>query len=152
MNGSVSLPSIDTLKDEARRLRAEHDASGAPVSHSRSLELLAHQYGFKDWNTLHAAATGNPPPPVSVGDTVRGTYLGQPFIGEVLDLEALTQPGRFRVTLHFEEPVDVVTFDSFSSFRQRVTCTIDRSGKTAETTSDGRPQMHLERHAASSGA
>jgi len=145
MTGSTPLPSINALKDEARRLRAEHDAHSSSISHSHALELVAHQYGFKDWNTLHAAAADGPPQaPVGIGDTVRGTYLGQAFIGEVLDLEPLTPPGRYRVTLHFEEPVDVVTFESFSSFRQRVTCTIDRSGKTAETTSDGRPQMHLE--------
>ncbi len=143
MNGSSSLPTIDALKDEARRLRAAHGGSGTPLSHSRALELLAYKYGFRDWNTLRAAAAGNRAP-VGTGDTVRGTYLGQPFVGEVLDVETLTPPGRFRVTVHFEEPVDVVTFDSFSSFRQRVTCTIDRSGNTAETTSDGRPQMHLE--------
>ena len=152
MNGSLSLPAIDALKDEARRLRAKHDTDGAPISHSQSLELLAHRYGFKDWNTLHAAAADQPPPPpLKAGDTARGVYLGQPFIGEVLDIEPLTPPGRFRVTLRFEEPVDVVTFDSFSNLRHRVTCTIDRSGKTVEKTSDGRPQMHLELHAAPNG-
>ena len=147
MTGSPPLPSIDGLKEEARHLRAEHTANGSPISHSRALELLAKVYGFKDWNTLRAASENRAArAPVSVGDKVRGVYLGQPFIGDVLDLEPAAPPGRFRVTLHFEEAVDVVTFDSFSNLRQRVVCTIDRSGKSAETTSDGRPQIHVERH------
>ena len=48
------------------------------------------------------------------------------------------------MTLHFDEPVDVVTFDSFSAFRQRVNCTVDETGRTAETTSNGRPHLELE--------
>ena len=146
MNGSISLPSIDALKEEARRLRTEREAAGTRLSHSQSLELIAKQYGFRDWNTLHAAAAEVPPQaPVSVGDTVRGVYLGRPFLGDVRHLEMLSPPGRFRVVIQFDEPIDVVTFDSFSSFRRRVACTIDTSGKSDEKTSDGRPQMHLER-------
>ena len=57
---------------------------GVPVGHSRSLELLAHQYGYRDWNTLHARA-GNQPArsPVAPGDRVAGHYLGQSFDGMV---------------------------------------------------------------------
>lgn len=145
MNGSLLLPPLNTLKDQAKRLRAKLGSNAAPISHGRSLELVAHQYGYKDWNTLHAAI-GNrlPPCPVTLGATVRGTYLGRPFDGEVIAIAALTSADLFRITLHFAEPVDVVTFDSFSAFRQRVSCTIDRSGKTVQTTSNGRPQLQLE--------
>ncbi len=144
MIDSLPLPSIEAAKAQAKRLRATLAADGNPVGHSRSLELLAHQYGYKDWNTLHAAIGNRPPPsPVAIGQRVRGRYLSQPFDGEVIGVLALATPGRFRVTLHFDEPVDVVTFDSFSAYRQRVTCTIDRTGKTAEKTSDGRPHMEL---------
>jgi hypothetical protein len=31
-------------------------AGGDAISHSRALELIAAQFGFNDWNTLHAAA------------------------------------------------------------------------------------------------
>ncbi len=145
MTGLSQLPSIEDLTAQARRLRATLAADGTPVGHSRALELLAHQHGYKDWNTLHAAIGNRPPPsPVTVGDRVRGRYLGQPFEGEVIGVQALATPDRFRVTLQFDEPVDVVTFDSFSAFRQRVTGTIDRTGRTAEKTSDGRPHMELE--------
>ena len=143
MNGS--LPSLETLKDQARRLRAGLDADGMPIAHSKSLELLARQYGYKDWNTLHAAAGNRPPAaPVTPGERVRGSYLGQRFEAEVIGVARLAAPGRFRITLHFDQPVDVVTFDSFSAFRQRVSCTVDRIGKTAEKTSDGRPHLELD--------
>ena len=143
MNGS--LPTLETLKDQARRLRAGLDADGMPIAHSKSLELLAHQYGYKDWNTLHAAAGNRPPAaPVAPGERVRGSYLGQRFEAEVIGGARLTAPDRVRITLHFDQPVDVVTFDSFSAFRQRVSCTVDRTGKTAEKTSDGRPHLELD--------
>lgn len=140
------LPSLDALKDQAKRLRARFADEGQSVSHSRALELIAAQYGFRDWNTLHAAV-GNRPPfdPWMLGSRVRGRYLGQPFEAEVIGVQAVTsQPGRYRMTLHFDEPVDVVTFDSFSAFRQRVSCTVDETGRTVEKTSNGRPHLELE--------
>lgn len=95
---------------------------------------------------MHAAA-GNRPAfnPWMLGSRVRGHYLGQPFDAQVLGVQALSsQPGRYRMTLHFDEPVDVVTFDSFSAFRQRIHCTVDETGRTAEKTSNGRPHLELE--------
>lgn len=143
---STPLPSIDALKDQAKRLRARFTDDSQVLSHSRALELIAAQYGFRDWNTLHAAV-GNRPPfnPWMLGSRVRGHYLGQPFDAEVLGVQAVTsQPGRYRMVLHFDEPVDVVTFDSFSAFRQRVNCTVDETGRTAAKTSNGRPHLELE--------
>ena len=143
---STPLPSLDALKDQAKRLRARFADEGETISHSRALELVAAQYGYRDWNTLHAAA-GNRPPfnPWMLGSRVRGHYLGQPFDAEVLGVQALTgQPGRYRMVLHFDEPVDVVTFDSFSAFRQRVNCTVDETGRTMAKTSNGRPHLELE--------
>ncbi len=145
MDGSSLLPSLEALKTQAKRLRVSLETDGKAISHSKALELLAHQHGYSDWNTLHAAAGNRPPAtPVAVGAQVRGLYLNQAFEAEVIGVQALTPPGRFRVTLHFDEAVDVVTFDSFSAFRQRVTCTIDRTGKSAEKTSDGRPHLQLQ--------
>lgn len=145
-SSSTPLPSLDALKDQAKRLRARFSEDGQAISHSRALELVAAQYGFRDWNTLHAVA-GNRPPfdPWMLGARVRGHYLGQPFDAQVLGVQALTgQPGRHRMVLHFDEPVDVVTFDSFSAFRQRVHCTVDETGRTTEKTSNGRPHLELE--------
>ena len=144
MNGSLPLPTIDALKSQARRLRSTLEGEGTKVSHSKSLELLARQLGYRDWNTLHAAAGNRPPAnPFPLGARVRGHYLGQPFVGEVIAVASRRADERYRITLQFDEPVDVVTFDSFSAFRRRVTCTLDRSGRTAEKTSDGRPHMEL---------
>ena len=47
-----TIPKLSALKTQAKRLRAELQKSGTPLSHSQSLELLAHQMGIKDWNTL----------------------------------------------------------------------------------------------------
>lgn len=146
MRGSNTLPSLEALKDQAKRLRSRLSGEGEDISHSRSLELIAAQYGYRDWNTLHAAV-GNRPPfnPWMLGSRVKGRYLGQPFEGEILSVTALTaQPGRYRLTMKFDEPVDVVTFESFSAFRQRVTATIDETGRTVEKTSNGSPQLELE--------
>ncbi len=145
-HGSRTLPLLDILKDQARHLRALLAAAGNEIGHSKSLELLAAQYGYRDWNTLHAAA-GNRPVynPRMLGSRVRGHYLGQAFEGEIISAQALTaQPGRYRLTFRFDEPVDAVTFESFSAFRRRVTATVDETGRTVERTSNGRPHLELE--------
>jgi hypothetical protein len=145
MNGSLPLPPLSTLKSQAKRLRVDLSAYGQAIGHGKSLEILAHQYGYKDWNSLHAGV-GNQRPscPVAVGQSVRGFYLSQPFDGEVIGIQSLVTPGRYRVTLSFREPVDVVTFKSFSNYRKRVSCVIDRGGKTFEKTSDRRPHLQLQ--------
>jgi len=145
MNGSTPLPAISVLKEQAKLLRRELATAGTVISHSRSLELLAHQHGYKDWNTLHAAIGNHPPAcPVVAGQRVSGHYLGQPFEGEVKALETFSHANRFRVVLHFDQPVDVVTFDSFSALRQRVSCFIGHDGVTTERTSNGEPQLRLQ--------
>lgn len=139
------LPSLPVLKDQARRLRVSLEATGQPISHGRALELIAHQHGFRDWNTLHARL-GNRPrlSPYTIGARVAGTYLGQRFSGEVISAGVFeSDPTRIRLTLKFDEPVDVVTFDSFSSFRHRVNCVVDDTGRSREKTSDGRPHVEL---------
>lgn len=137
------LPNLDDLKTQAERLRANLANDGDFISHSEALELIAHQHGFRDWNGLHAACGNRPPPtPLAIGARVSGRYLGQEFAGEIIGLETLS-PGRVRITLNFDEPVDVITFESFSAFRQRVSCVIDGDGKTAEKTSNGQPHLEL---------
>lgn len=143
---SPRLPSLDDLKSQARRLRASLATAGTEINHARALELVARQLGYADWNTLHAAVGNDPPPPrFSPGDHVAGRYLGQRFAGEVIGIEALTsRPGFSRITLHFDEPVDVVTFDSFSAFRRRVVATIDEKGISPDRTSDGRSHLVID--------
>lgn len=144
---SIRGLSHDQLKQQAKHLRASLAATGTTINHARSLELLAHQYGYKNWNVLHAAIGNRPPSarsgaPVSLGEHVEGRYLNQPFAGEVIGVSKMGGD-RYRVTFDFDEPVDVVTFDSFSAYRKRVTCTVDTRGTTAEKTSDGQPHMQI---------
>ncbi|MBB3608871.1 glyoxalase superfamily protein [Rhizobium sp. BK602] len=141
-------PSIDELKAQAKRLRHAMHERGDDVTHSAALELLARQHGLRDWNTLSALAArpnAAPPPhlPFGVGSAIRGRYLNQPFTGKVLALSA--QPGGlYRITIHFDEPVDVVTFESFSAFRRRINAQIDADGISPRKTSDGVPHLVLD--------
>ncbi len=145
MSDSGTLPSIEELKYSAGELRRDLAAQGIVISHSQSLERIAHDMGFKDWNSLSAAARRPKEQcPVTKGGRVTGRYLGQPFTATVLDVHAAEMHARFRVTLHFDAPVDVVTFDSFSAFRQRVSCTLTPDGKTPQKTSNGTPQLVLD--------
>ena len=146
MGETTQLPSLEDLKDQAKRLRDALARQGTITNHSKSLELIAGQYGFRDWNTLHAKI-GNMPPPrrvLSIGDRVSGHYLGQAFTGTVIAIKTLTSAhGMSRVTFDFDEAVDVITFESWSAYRKRVTCTLDEDGRTLEKTSNGQPHMVL---------
>ncbi|WP_437436587.1 glyoxalase superfamily protein [Ruegeria arenilitoris] len=139
MNETTTIAPLEELKAQAKRLRQKLLGEGVQISHSKALELIAHQYGVRDWNTLHAQA-GNRMH-LRVGDRVSGRYLGQPFTAEIRGMTMLGDGSHRRLTLQFDEPVDVVRFDSFSSFRQRVTGEIGWDGRSARQTSDGEPQL-----------
>ena len=144
MTNLNNIPPITELKAQAKRLRARLHDSGTNISHSEALELIAHQNGARDWNTLRASA-GNMPPLPKVGERVTGRYLGQPFAGVVRGITQMSASDQYRITLHFDEPVDVVTFDSFSSFRQRVSTLINCDGLSPRKTSDGLVQLNVDR-------
>lgn len=139
MTQTQNIAPVADLKAQARRLREKLRATCVDLSHAKSLELIAHQHGFRDWNTLHALA-GNQMH-LRVGDRVAGTYLGQSFTGEIRGLTVLGDGAHRRVALQFDTPVDVVTFDSFSAFRQRVSGEIGWDGRSLRCTSDGAPQL-----------
>ncbi|ASP37134.1 glyoxalase superfamily protein [Labrenzia sp. VG12] len=141
----MTLPSVAQLKAQAKRLKAALAEKGQKLSHSQALELLSAQYGFKDWNTAHAVASRQNQMPLAVGDRVSGSYMKQAFQGEILALARIGPVGQYRVTLQFDEAVDVVTFDSFSAYRSRVTCLIDADGVAIKRTSDGEPYLRLHR-------
>ena len=140
---NTPLPPLAALKAQAKRLRKSLEAEGNFLTHSEPLELVASQYGYRDWNTLHAAAGNRPAEPLFVGAKVSGTYLGQTFTGEVKSLSRLNDGARYRLTLDLDEAVDVVTFESFSAFRKRINGTINRDGRSASKTSNGRPHLEL---------
>ncbi|MEM6659450.1 MAG: glyoxalase superfamily protein [Pseudomonadota bacterium] len=139
MTHNHDIAPVSELKAQAKRLRDRLRRADITLSHSEALELVAHQHGTKDWNTLRAMA-GNRPP-LGVGDRVKGRYLGQPFTAVIRGLTVLGDRGHRRVTLQFDSPVDVVRFDSFSAFRQRVTGEIGWNGRSTRHTSDGEPQL-----------
>lgn len=142
---SLDTPSISTLKSEAKALREERARSGEALTHAAALEEIARRHGYRDWNTARASLPERIPVPVQVGSRVSGTYLKQPFVGTVLALAVLPDMAHFKVTVKFDDPVDVVTFESFSAFRQRVTATVDVHGVSPARTSDGQPHMRLQR-------
>ena len=78
------LPSLDAAKAQARAFRANQAAQGRLIPHAAALEVIAQSFGYRDWNTFHAAIGNAPRPPVMVGDLVPGHYLKQAFLGEVL--------------------------------------------------------------------
>ena len=135
-------PDLEAVKAQAKALRAALTSEGREVGHGQALELVAKSHGYKDWNTLHAAIGNAPRPPAHLGQLVEGTYLKQPFIGWVSGVKELSV-GRYEIVLEFDQPVDVVTFDSFSNFRSRVTKVIGPDGRSFETTSDGVPHLVL---------
>lgn len=111
---NANLPTLVEAKAQARRLREGLAAEGRQISHSRSLELVASQHGYRDWNTFHAALGNRPPDGFVPGGRVTGHYLSQPFAATVLSVE-MPRSGWFRLVLDLDEAVDVVTFDSFSN-------------------------------------
>ena len=139
MTCDQTIAPVSELKTQARRLRTQLRDSGVALSHGQALDLLARQHGLRDWNTLSALA-GNEIR-LQVGDRVTGTYLGRAFAGVVKSLTVMDDAGYRRISVHFDMPVDVVRFDSFSSFRQRVTGLIGPDGQSPRKTSDGQPQL-----------
>ncbi|MDM8010508.1 MAG: glyoxalase superfamily protein [Parasphingorhabdus sp.] len=137
--------SLKELKQQARRLRSDIAQDAAPISHSKSLEMVAHQRGFKDWNTLHASASNRPDfEKLSLGDTVTGRYLGQSFRGEVVAIRTIKLGQLYHISIQLEQAIDVVTFESFSNFRRRLNCSVDHRGVSPAKTSNGEPHMILE--------
>lgn len=94
-------PSIDDAKAMARRLRAAMDARGLAATHSDTLELVAAQLGFRDWNTTSAAL--NPdgargprfdqsvPVMLSLDETICRSFYCD-FLGFEVDFESRLAP------------------------------------------------------------
>lgn len=140
---NANLPTLAEAKAQARRLREGLAAEGRQISHSRSLELVASQHGYRDWNTFHAALGNRPPDGFVPGGRVTGHYLSQPFAATVLSVE-MPRSGWFRLVLDLDEAVDVVTFDSFSNFRKRISGVVGPAGTSREKTSDGVPHLRID--------
>ncbi|TDE35599.1 glyoxalase superfamily protein [Antarcticimicrobium sediminis] len=140
---SAPLANIAAAKAAARDLRARLAAEGREIGHGQALELIARQHGFRDWNACHAALVVADTPAWQPGGRVRGRYLSQPFEATVISA-APQGAGWYRLALDLDAAVDVVRFDSFSSFRKRVQGTVGPAGTSRERTSDGHPQLVIE--------
>ena len=139
MTMEYPLPSIADFKAKAKRLRADAADQGQNLTHSQALERIAQIQGYRDWNSLRAAAGKIR---WQVGNRVAGVYLGQPILGTLRSVRVLGAD-QARVTVQFDEAVDVVTSRRFSAFRQRVSVIVDATGATAERTGDGRPHLWI---------
>ncbi|GGB56319.1 MULTISPECIES: glyoxalase superfamily protein [Henriciella] len=132
-------------KARAREIRSEHARAGRSLSHAHALESVAHELGYRDWNTASARLSNQPDIPLQVGERVSGKYLKQAFTGRVHAVRELAEGMGYDVTLHFDEPVDVVEFESFSGLRQRVSAMISEDGVSWAKTSDGIPHLIVAR-------
>jgi len=139
---TTEIPSTDVLKAQAKLLRADLAANGKTLSHGAALEMIAHQWGARDWNTLSACAP-SPSHGWTPGDRVSGTFLGQRFKGAVKAAQ-LSASGMWSLTLRFDTPVDVVTSAHFSNMRQQVNAVVDSDGVSPRKTSDGQPHLVLD--------
>lgn len=137
------LPALQEAKQQARELRAESKALGEHIGHAQSLEKVAKQYGYRDWNAMHARIRDLPPARWRVGARITGAYLSQRFSATVRSIESRT-PGWFAVELDLDDPVDVVRFEGFSNLRKRVRGVVGPQGHSRERTSDGEPHLSLD--------
>jgi hypothetical protein len=129
-------------KARAKQIKAE---SPSPISLSAALEQVATELGFRDWNTASARLSNEPETGWQVGDRVSGHYLKKPFEGRVHAVRELQGGQGYELTLHFDNPVDVVDWKSFSAFRQRVKMMVSAQGQSWNKTSDGIPHLVVER-------
>lgn len=139
---SSLLPTMPAVKAQARALRKECLANGNAMSHSQTLEQVAQGYGFRDWNSFHAAINQQGPDGFAPGCRVNGRFMSQPFTATLTAVQVV-RPGWYRLDLKLDSPVDVVTFDSFSNFRQRVRAVVGAAGESQECTSDGIPHLSI---------
>lgn len=135
-----SVPPVSALKAEAKDLRA---LSAAPMTHSRSLEVLAHRYGLSDWNTLRANARPEQAPAPRLGQRVEAVYLGHPVTGIIHAVRAMGSSGAHRIAIDLDKPVNVSAFESMEVLRRRLQATIGPDGTTVEKTSDGIPHLQV---------
>ena len=135
----MTLQSVTDAKSQAKSLRQALAAQGTHITHAQALELIAHQNGTRDWNTLHAKLSRAAPQPFQLNDEVRGQYLGQAFTGRIV---ALAKAGpNTQISLQLNEPVDTVQFESFSNMRRHIKGVVGPDGRSPQKTSDGTPHL-----------
>lgn len=137
------LPSATQAKEQAKRLRQKMSEAGTPIGHAQSLERVAHQHGFRDWNAMFAAIGNRPPTGWAIGEKVNGIYLSQPFRATVISI-SMVKPGWFRLGLDLDQAVDVVRSDQFSNLCKRIRGVVGPKGQSVEKTSNGEPHLKID--------
>lgn len=135
----MTVKSIAEAKAQAKSLRITLAAQGTIVGHAKALELVAHQNGARDWNTLSAQLAKAAPPAFYLHQRVKGHYLGQAFTGEIIAITSSSSG--YSLSVRFDEPVDTVTFEGFSNMRRVARGVVDAKGHSAEKTSNGMPHL-----------
>ncbi len=128
------MTDINDYKQMAKRLRQALATEGVTVTHGRALELVARQFGARDWNTLAARKAERGAIPFAVGQRVEGTFNKKPATGRVIGLSETIKPDLWRITIRFDPAVDVVTSELFSSERHRITMIIGADGRSRRLT------------------
>ena len=136
------LPTLAKIKEHAKSLRAQSASQGVAISHSKALELVARDYGYRDWNALRATIGNKPQECWVPGGRVQGLYMSRPFDATIVAIKKV-RPGWFYFELNLDKAVDVVTFDSFSNFRKRIRGTVGPEGTSQERSSNGAPHLQL---------
>jgi len=139
---TTPLPDRETLKSQAKRLRSDMSAKNTPLTHAQALEAIAHQWGYKDWNTLSALATDHAPQKWQVGQSLSGRYLGHPFTGHVKSASSRAN-GFVALIIRFDAPIDVVKSEGFSALRQQINCVVNSDGVSVQKISDGTPHVEI---------
>jgi hypothetical protein len=145
MNTTRRPSTRDQAKQRAHAIRRDAADNGVTITLAAALEKVAVELGYRDWNTASARLSNEPDRPLQVGDRVGGRYLKQPFAGRVLAVREMSGGTGFQVTIMFDQPVDVVAFESFSNYRQRIDATISPDGVSWSKTSDGQPHLVVAR-------
>ncbi|WP_321389251.1 glyoxalase superfamily protein [Emcibacter sp.] len=140
---TMTIPSADVLKQQASRLRDHLAGKNIDISHADALEAVAKQYGCKNWNVLSAMAKREKPENwLAIGDRVQGSYLGNAFSGQVIKQNLCDMASARNYSIRFDEPVDVVKSEHFSGFRQQVSMTLNKEGRSVDH--KGRPDNIAE--------
>ncbi|MBU2329426.1 MAG: hypothetical protein KJ755_19075 [Alphaproteobacteria bacterium] len=137
----MTVRTIAEAKAHAKALRATLAAEGTIVGHAKALELVAHQNGARDWNTLSAQLAKAAPTRFHLHQRVRGHYLGMAFEGEITAITSSSSG--HSVSIRFDQPVDTVTFEGFTNMRRVARGIVDDSGHSAEKTSNGVPNLMI---------
>ena len=138
---NATLLNISELKRAAIALRASCADKGESISHSQALERIAMREGYRDWNTLSAVARRQSSKlRFQIDQAVEGRYLGHAFKGKIVGAHQIGN-AYMRVSIHLDEAIDVVKFSSFSSWRKRISGTLDGDGVSVEKCSENTPHL-----------